>query len=111
MKLFFSAGDPSGDIHAAALIRKLREYAPDTEFVGFGGSEMQKAGCNLLTDLTKHAIMWFAQAIAQYFRFRGFLKAAENFFRTEHVDAVILVDYPGFNWHVAKAAKQFLPHT
>ena len=105
MRLFFSAGDPSGDIHAAALIRTLRKHAPEAEFVGFGGPEMRKAGCFLLADLTKHAIMWFAQAIAQYFRFRGFLKDAENFFRTEQVDAVILVDYPGFNWHVAKAAK------
>ena len=106
MRLFFSAGDPSGDIHAAALIRKLREHAPEIEFVGFGGPQMREAGCGLLANLTEHAIMWFAQAIAQYFRFRGFLKVAKDFFRTEHVDAVILVDYPGFNWHVAKAANR-----
>jgi len=106
MRLFFSVGEPSGDIHAAALIQKLRQHAPNTEFVGFGGPEMQKAGCVLLADLTKHAIMWFAQAIAQYFRFRKFLNDAVAFFQTEQVDAVILVDYPGFNWHVARAAKR-----
>ncbi len=106
MKIFFSAGEPSGDVHAAALIRKLREHAPGAQFVGFGGPEMEKAGCNLLADLTKHAIMWFASAIAQYFKFRKLLGEAKTYFKTEHIDAVVLVDYPGFNWHVAKAAKQ-----
>ncbi len=106
MKLFFSAGEPSGDAHAAALIEKIREYAPETEFVGFGGPGMEKAGCRLLVDMTKLAIMWVFQAITNYFKFRGFLEQAKQYFMTEKVDAVILVDYPGFNWHVAKAAKE-----
>lgn len=106
MRFFFSAGEPSGDQHAAALIEKIREYVPEAEFVGFGGPKMEKAGCRLLVDLTKMAIMWFLQAVTNYFKFRGYLERAKQYFMTEPVDAVILVDYPGFNWHVAKAAKE-----
>lgn len=106
MKLFFSVGEPSGDQHASALIEKIRQHAPETEFVGFGGPKMRQAGCNLLADLTQMAIMWFLQVVSHYMKFRELLKEAERYFDTEKVDAVVLVDYPGFNWHVAKAAKQ-----
>lgn len=106
MKLFFSAGEPSGDLHAAGLIKKIRDNAPETEFVGFGGPGMKQAGCVLLADLTKLAIMWFAQVVSHYLKFRRLLKDAEHYFDTQKVDAVVLVDYPGFNWHVARAAKK-----
>jgi lipid-A-disaccharide synthase len=107
MRLFFSAGDPSGDIHAAALMTKLSEQCPEIQFVGFGGENMQRAGCELLADLTKYAVMWLAQAIAQYFKFRKLLQEARKYLLQEKIDAVILVDYPGFNWHVAKLAKEY----
>lgn len=106
MKLFFSAGDPSGDIHAAALITKLRELQPELQVAGFGGENMQLAGCELIDDLTKYAVMWLTQAIAQYFKFKKLLKKAKEFLLNEKIDAVILVDYPGFNWHIAKLAKE-----
>ncbi|MDR2171204.1 MAG: lipid-A-disaccharide synthase [Planctomycetaceae bacterium] len=107
MKLFFSAGEPSGDIHAAALMRKLRERQPDIQFIGFGGDNMRHAGCNLIADLTKFAIMWLTQAVAQYFTLRKLLNEAKKYLRQKDIDAVILVDYPGFNWHVAKLAKKY----
>ncbi|MDR0870121.1 MAG: lipid-A-disaccharide synthase, partial [Planctomycetaceae bacterium] len=106
MRFFISAGEPSGDIHAAGLIEKIREHAPDTEFVGFGGPKMKEAGCQVLYDLTKLAVMWFFQALTNYLKFRRLLKKAEYILSTEQFDAVILVDYPGFNWHIAHAAKE-----
>lgn len=106
MKLFFSAGEPSGDLHAAALIERIKRHAPDAEFVGFGGPKMQDVGCVLLADLTRMAIMWFLQVVSHYMKFRRLLREAENYFDNNLVDAVVLVDYPGFNWHVARAAKQ-----
>ena len=105
MKFFFSAGDPSGDVHAAALIKAIKAHAPDTEFVGLGGPKMEQAGCRLIADMSQFAIMWFWQAIKQYFRFRKLLAQVTEILRTEKIDVVVLVDYPGFNWHVAKSAK------
>ncbi|MDR2705694.1 MAG: lipid-A-disaccharide synthase [Planctomycetaceae bacterium] len=106
MRFFFSAGEPSGDIHAAALINKIRELLPDAEFIGFGGTQMQKAGCQLLFEMTTLAFMGIVQVITNYFLFRNILNNAKKYFKKYHVDAVILVDYPGFNWHVARAAKE-----
>jgi len=106
MKFFFSAGEPSGDIHAAALIETIKKHAPDAEFVGLGGPKMEQAGCRLVADMTQFAIMWFWQAIKRYFQFRKLLDEAKQVMLLENVDVVVLVDYPGFNWHVAKAAQE-----
>ena len=106
MKFFFSAGEPSGDIHAAALIETIKAQAPNTEFVGLGGTRMEEAGCRLIADMTQLAVMWVWNVIKQYFRFRELLAEAKQVLITEEIDAVVLVDYPGFNWHVAKAAQE-----
>jgi lipid-A-disaccharide synthase len=106
MKFFFSAGEPSGDIHAAALIETIKKLAPDTEFVGLGGPKMEQAGCRLIADMTPFAVMWLWHAVKQYFRFRKLLAEAKQVLLFENIDAVVLVDYPGFNWHVAKAAQE-----
>ncbi len=105
MIFFFSAGEPSGDIHAAELMEKIREHRPDAVFTGFGGPRMEAAGCTLLHDMTQMAVMWVFQVISRYMTFRRLVGEAKRYFRTNKVDAVVLVDYPGFNWHIAKAAK------
>ena len=106
MKFFFSAGEPSGDIHAAALIETIKKFAPDAEFVGLGGPKMEQAGCRLVADLTQFAVMWFWQAIKRYFQLKKLLAEAKQVMLFGNVDVVVLVDYPGFNWHVAKAAQE-----
>ena len=106
MKFFFSAGEPSGDIHAAALIETLRKHAPDSEFVGLGGPKMAQAGCRLIADMTQFAVMWLWQVVKRYFQFRKLLAEAKVVMLAEKIDAVVLIDYPGFNWHIARAAQE-----
>jgi len=106
MKFFFSAGEPSGDIHAATLIETVKKRSPDSQFVGFGGTKMEQAGCRLIADLTQFAFMWLRNVLGNYFRFRKLLEDAKQVLRTEDVDVVVLVDYPGLNWHIARAAKK-----
>ena len=106
MKIFFSAGEPSGDIHAAALIETIKKLAPDAEFVGFGGPKMEQAGCRLVADMTQFAVMWVWQVIKRYFQFRKLIDNAKHVMLFEQVEVVVLVDYPGFNWHIAKAAQE-----
>ena len=105
MKFFFSAGEPSGDIHAAALIETIKKHAPDAEFVGLGGPKMEQAGCRLVANMSRYAVMWL-KAICMYFQFRKLLAEAKQAMLLENVDVVVLVDYPSFNWHVAKAAQE-----
>jgi lipid-A-disaccharide synthase len=105
MKIFFSAGEPSGDMHGANLIRQLRRRAPQFEAVGYGGPEMAEAGCQLHADLTALAVMWFARVLINLHKFLALAGRADRYFRHHRPDAVVLVDYPGFNWWIARRAK------
>lgn len=103
--IFMSAGDPSGDLHAGNLIRAMRRQEPRVEVVGYGGPRMAQAGCRLHTDLTSLAVMWLLRALLNLHKFLKLLIAADRFFRTARPDAVVLVDFPGFNWWIARRAK------
>ena len=106
MKIFFSVGEPSGDLHGSNLIQELKQYDPEIECVGFGGPLMQKAGCELLFDLTQFAVMFFVRVLLNLHRFIGFARQAERYFKENEIDAVVLIDYPGFNWAIAKRARR-----
>ncbi len=105
MKIFFSAGEPSGDLHAANLIRALEAERADLEFVGYGGPEMAAAGCQLHADLTELAVMWIVRALANLHKFLALLWRADRYFQQHRPAAVVIVDYPGFNWWIARRAK------
>jgi lipid-A-disaccharide synthase len=105
MRIFFSVGEPSGDLHAANLIRAIRARRPETEFVGYGGPRMAAAGCQLHTDLTALAVMWFLRVLLNLHKFLDLLSRADRYFRQHRPDAVVLIDYPGFNWWIARRAK------
>jgi len=104
MHLFISAGEPSGDLHGANLIRALKQIDPTVRCVGFGGDKMEAAGCRLLFPLTRLAVMWFLRAILNIFTFLRLLKQAKKYFHDEKPDAVIIIDFPGFHWQLAKRA-------
>jgi len=106
IRIFFSAGEPSGDLHGANLIRALGARCAGFEAVGYGGPEMAAAGCRLHADLTALAVMWFLRAILHLPEFLALLCRADRYFRHERPDAVVLIDYPGFNWWIAWRAKQ-----
>jgi lipid-A-disaccharide synthase len=106
MKIFFSVGEPSGDLHGANLVRELQRQHPGVKCVGFGGPKMQAAGCELHFELTSLAVMWIARVLANIFTFFKLLRQADRYFQNERPDAVVLIDYPGFNWWVANRAKR-----
>lgn len=106
MKIFFSVGEPSGDLHGANLIKELRRQSPGIECVGYGGPKMAAAGCRLHADLTQLAVMWFLRVLLNLHHFWRLYRRARACFRDERPDAVVLIDYPGFNWWIARAAKK-----
>ncbi len=102
MRIFISAGEPSGDIHGANLIRALRRLHTGIECVGFGGERMEAAGCRLLYPLCQLAVMWFLRVFANSHVFLQLLSLADRFFRHHRPDAIVLIDYPGFHWWLAR---------
>jgi lipid-A-disaccharide synthase len=105
MRFFISAGEPSGDLHAANLIRSLRKLFPDAQFTGFGGTNMEQAGARLLYPLVNLAVMWFLNVLLNILTFVRLIFLADRHFREDHPDAVVLVDYPGLHWWLARRAK------
>lgn len=105
MRVFFSVGEPSGDLHGANLIEALKSRRSDWEFVGYGGPRMAAAGCQLHADLTQLAVMWVAQVLWNIRKFLQLLASADVYFQQQRPDLVVLIDYPGFNWWIARKAK------
>jgi lipid-A-disaccharide synthase len=103
MRVFISAGEPSGDLHGANLVTELQSAG--VQCVGFGGPKMQAAGCHLYQDLTQYAVM-FLQALRLIPQMWQHYRHAERILGTGQIDAVVLIDFPGFNWWVARAAKR-----
>ena len=104
MRIFFSVGEPSGDLHGSNLIRRLKSQQLGVECVGFGGPKMAAAGCELKFELTTMAVM-FLDALKNIRFFFRLIAQADEYFLNNKVDAVVLIDYPGFNWWIAKKAK------
>ena len=105
MRIFISAGEPSGDIHGASLIRSLKQRRPEVEIVGFGGERMAAEGAMLLFPLVDLAVMFVARVIANIVTFHRILRQADLYFAEHRPDAVVMIDYPGFHWWLAKKAK------
>lgn len=106
-RIFFSVGEPSGDQHAARLIRELSRRDASLRFRGFGGPLMREAGCRLDFELTQMAVMGVVEVVPMLRKFFRLADQAEEAFAAGDVDAVVLADFPGFNWHIARRAKKY----
>ncbi len=103
-KVLIVAGEVSGDQHAARLVRDLRARRPDVECFGIGGDALRAAGVRILVDARDMAVVGFIEVLRRYFFFRRVFQQMTGLLRTEKPDAVLLVDYPGFNLRLAEAA-------
>jgi lipid-A-disaccharide synthase len=102
----FIAGEASGDSHAAALIAALRAREPSLVVFGAGGPKMKAAGMELVLDLTEHAVVGLWGVLKNYGKFRRMFFDLVRVAEERKPDAVVLVDYPGFNLRFAKQMKQ-----
>ncbi len=105
MRLFISAGEPSGDLHGGNLVRALRRLDPGVECAGFGGDQMTEAGCDLLFPLAQHPFIGAIKVLGSVPFFIRLLYRADHYFRTKRPDAVVLIDNPGFHWWLARVAR------
>jgi len=106
MKYYLVAGERSGDLHAANLVKAIRKLNPDSSFRGFGGDYMRDAGVDIAVHYAELAFMGFAEVVSNLNKISGFIKQCKEDILSNHPDVVILVDYGGFNTRIAKFAKQ-----
>lgn len=100
------AGEASGDMHAAHLVDALKKKDSSIIFSGLGGKYMQESGVTIYQDLTKMAVVGFAEVLRHYKDLKRVFNLIVEKIDEEKVDAVILIDYPGFNFRLAKRIKK-----
>ncbi|MDR1810240.1 MAG: lipid-A-disaccharide synthase [Prevotella sp.] len=106
MKYFLIAGEASGDLHASNLMAALKAEDKAADFRFFGGDLMQRQGGQLLKHYREMAFMGFVPVLMHLRSIFRNLKACGQAILEYHPDAVILVDYPGFNLKIAKFVKK-----
>lgn len=107
MKYVLIAGEASGDLHASHLIKHIRENDPEAEFRFFGGDLMAaEARRNPDLHYNRMNVMGFSEVLRALPRIMANLRQAKALLRTWRPDALVLVDYPGFNLMVAEYAKK-----
>lgn len=104
LRVCVCAGEPSGDRHAGGVLRALREGRPDLQIEGVGGPDMAAAGAILLERVESFSAMGFAEPVTRLLAHASVLRTLRRRFAEHRHDLVILVDYPGFNLQVARAA-------
>jgi lipid-A-disaccharide synthase len=107
MTIYFVAGETSGDNHGAALMSALRKLNVDLGFIGRGGPQMRAiAGEEFVDWLDEAAVLGLWEVIKKYGYFRGEFRNALHEIGKAKPDAVVLIDYPGFNLRLARALRQ-----
>ncbi|MFV0152591.1 lipid-A-disaccharide synthase [Empedobacter falsenii] len=106
MKYYIIAGEASGDLHASNLMKELKLKDPHAEFRFWGGDLMQAQGGTLVKHYRDLAFMGFAEVVMNLKTILGNISVAKKDIETYKPDAVILVDYPGFNLRIAEFVKK-----
>ncbi|HEY7503409.1 MAG TPA: lipid-A-disaccharide synthase [Gemmatimonadales bacterium] len=104
-RIFVSAGEPSGDLHGAGVVRALRLRYPEASIEALGGPRMAQAGATLRYDMEGLAAFGFVEIVSKLGAHVRLLRALRQDLRAGRYDLVILIDYPGFHLRVAEAAR------
>ena len=103
LKFFLVAGEPSGDLHGAKLIKAIKSLNPFTSFIGHGGSLMENEGMKIIEHINKLSVMGFKEVIVHLPRIWKIMINTISFIEKAKPDRIILIDYPGFNLRLAKS--------
>lgn len=100
------AGEASGDLHGAGVVKELRARKPEIEIFGIGGDKMKEAGMKLLYHIREMSFMGFVEVLKHLPLIRSVEKTLERLLELKKPDVVVLIDYPGFNLRFARIAKK-----
>lgn len=106
MNYYVIAGEPSGDLHASNLIRELKKADPSATFRAWGGDLMKEEGAEIVKHYKDLAFMGFVEVAMNLRTILRNISFCKEDILAHRPDALILVDYPGFNLRIAKWARQ-----
>jgi len=107
--LLVIAGEDSGDLHGAELLRELKVRRPDLRIIGVGGPRMTPYLDRKLADVKDLAVVGFIEVIKHLPRLNRLFKQILTVAAEEGISAALLIDYPGFNLRLAKALRRQMP--
>lgn len=106
LRVMLVAGEASGDMHAAALVRELRRRRPDVEVIGVGGERLRDAGMQMVGDSEHEATMGLVETFGTIGRHLRLYRTLVARMEKQPPDLLVLVDYPEFNLLLARRAKK-----
>jgi len=105
-RILISAGEVSGDLHAAAVIRALKGRIPDVEITGIAGADMRRAGCHVLHDMEELNVMGLGDVMAALPRIRRVQQSLITWCDEQHPDLAVLVDFSGFHMRLGRRLRR-----
>ena len=105
VKVLISAGEASGDLHAGAVTRAIKQLEPTAEVFGMGGDCLREAGGEVLFDIKDHSVMGFVEVLKRLPDIWKLRNAFIELMDRRKPDVLLTIDYPGFNMRLAKLAK------
>ena len=106
MKLYIIAGEASGDLHGSNLIRSIRSENSNIDFRCWGGDKMKNAGGNVVKHINELAFMGFIEVLVNLKTILSNISFCKSDIVEYAPDAIVLIDYPGFNLRIAEWAKK-----
>lgn len=106
MRYYIITGEASGDMHGANLLKSLKQQDPEAEFRAWGGDRMEAEGAKLAMHYRDTAFMGFKEVLLNIHKIIRNLNYCKQDIAQFNPDAVILIDYPGFNLRIAQYAKE-----
>ena len=105
--IFLIAGEASGDLHGANLVKALKARCNTIVFSGIGGSAMQEAGVDIVVDASTLSVVGITEVFSRLPDILDGMAVAKSFLKTKHPDLLILIDFPDFNLRMAAFAKKW----
>ena len=105
-RVMMIAGEASGDLHGAGVVRELHARVPSVEIYGIGGDRMRQEGMELVEHISAVSFMGFAEVVKHLPTIRSVEKQMESLLAIRKPDVLVLIDYPGFNLRFARKAKK-----
>jgi lipid-A-disaccharide synthase len=106
MRIMIIAGEASGDLHGAGVVREIKKRNPKCEIYGIGGDKMLAEGMDLIYHVRELSVMGFWEVVQHLPLLRSVKRTMEVLLKQRKPDVLLLIDYPGFNLSFAKTARQ-----